>query len=87
MTPEQSNDQSSDLSGLSDEQLHAEYAITQETLAYHKEQVGHVSTQLRELTVKLAQMKKERDVHVAQYDKIRNEFTRRKNVRKTSQKT
>jgi len=79
------NYDSSDLSGLRDEQLHAEYAITQETLAYHKEQVGHVTAQLHELTVKLAQKKKERDVHIAQYDKIRHEFTRRRNVRKTSQ--
>jgi len=47
-------DVKSDLTDLTDEQLHAEHAITNETLTYHKEQVGHVSAQLHELTVKLA---------------------------------
>ena len=72
----------SDLTDLTDEQLHAEYAITNEALAYHKEQVGHVSAQLHELTVKLAGKKKDRDKHVQHYDAIRDEFTRRKNARK-----
>ena len=74
----------SDLSELTDEQLHAEYAITNETLAYHKEQVGHVSAQLHELTVKLAGKKKDRDKHVEHYDEIRAEFTRRKNASKAA---
>ena len=74
----------SDLAELTDEQLHAEYAITNETLAYHKEQVGHVSTQLHELTVKLADKKKDRDKHVEHYDAIRAEFTRRRNSRKAA---
>ena len=74
----------SNLKELTDEQLHAEYAITNETLAYHKEQVGHISAQLHELTVKLAGKKKDRDKHVEHYDAIRAEFTRRKNARKAS---
>ncbi len=82
MGREQTNDEDSELSELTDEQLHAEYAISQETLAHHKEQVGHVSSQLHELTVKLAEKKKERDAHVAHYDSIRAEFTRRKEMRK-----
>lgn len=84
MKEDLTNQDARELSELSDDQLHAEYAISQETLAYHKEQVGHVSTQLRELTVKLAEKKKERDVHVAHYDRIRAEFTRRKNSRRKS---
>lgn len=82
MNDEQERDVAGELYELTDEQLHAEYAISQETLAYHKEQVGHVSAQLHKLTVKLAEKKKERDVHVAHYDRIRAEFTRRKNIRK-----
>jgi len=81
---EQANDEDSELSELTGEQLHAEYVISQETLAYHKEQVGHVSSQLHELTLKLVEKKKERDVHVAHYDSIRDEFTRRKEIRKAT---
>ena len=73
-----------DLTDLTDEQLHPEYAITNETLAHHKEQVGHVSTQLHELTVKIADKKKDQDKHVEHYDTIRAEFTRRKNARKAA---
>jgi len=65
---------------LSDEELHAEYAICQESLAYHKEQVGHVSAKLRELNQVLITKKKERDEKVAHYDAIRAEFTRRKKI-------
>lgn len=82
MNDELTNKEAEELSELTDDQLRAEYAISQETLAYHKEQVGHVSSQLHELTVKLAQKKRERDVHVAHYDRIRAEFTRRKNSRR-----
>ena len=70
----------SNLEGLTDEQLHAEYAITKETLAHHKEQVGHGSAQLHELTVKLADKKKDRDKQVQHYNTICTEFTRRKNT-------
>ena len=80
----ENDDVKSDLTELTDEQLHAEYAITNETLAYHKEQVGHVSAQLHELTVKLAGKKRDRDKHVEHYDAIRAEFTRRKNARKAA---
>ena len=72
----------SDLTELTEEQLHAEYALINEMLAYHKEQVGYVSAQLHELNVKLASKKKDRDKYVDHYDAIRAEFTRRKNVRK-----
>ena len=78
---EAANYEGNDLAELTDDQLHAEYAISQETLKYHKEQVGHVSAKLHELTVKLAEKKKERDTHVAHYDSIRAEFTRRKKAR------
>ena len=53
MSRGRTNDEYSELSELTDEQLHAEYVISQETLAYHKEQVGHVSSQWHELTLKL----------------------------------
>ena len=84
MSRGRTNDEYSELSELTDEQLHAEYVISQETLAFHKEQVGHVSSQLHELTLKLVEKKKERDVHVAHYDSIRAEFTRRKKIRKVT---
>ena len=71
-----------DLQDLTDEELHAEYAISQETLKFHKEQVGHVSAQLRELNEVLRRKKQERDEHVIHYDAIRNEFSRRKNARR-----
>ena len=59
MSREQTIEADSGLSELTDEQLHGEYVISQETLAYHKEQVGHVSSQLHELTLKLVEKKKE----------------------------
>ena len=81
MNGESADHEGNDLAELTDDQLHAEYSISQETLKYHKEQVGHVSAKLHGLTVKLAEKKKERGTHVAHYDCIRAEFTRRKEAR------
>jgi len=74
------------LSDMTDEELRAEYTISQETLVYHKEQVGHVSAQLHELNLTLRRKKQERDEHVAHYDAIRAEFSRRKAERKQQSK-